>query len=228
MQVEAQEAVMDRMKEVFRMHGASPMASCQLGFPPADFPADAVTLLAPCGAPWGLRYDLRYPFAAWLAHQAALYGTSRLPTHSLACDLWFACVYHADAMRLLSCGAVNFSPLLPLYVAASLPPTHVLITSCCTTQSLLSHLTSSGLCARTSTILCSLAYLLCHPHPVTAPLPVLCRFCMQHMCTLCHTCFVQPACFKTHKLCCACCIPSLPQELACDFSLHHVWQVQST
>lgn len=63
---------MERIKEVFRMHGASAMASSDLGFVPADFPADAVSLLAPCGDLWGLRYDLRYPFASWLAHQAAL------------------------------------------------------------------------------------------------------------------------------------------------------------
>ena len=75
LQIDVQEDVTERMKEVFRMHGASAMASSDLGFVPADFPADAVTLLAPCGDLWGLKYDLRYPFAAWLAHQAALLST---------------------------------------------------------------------------------------------------------------------------------------------------------
>ena len=75
-QVEAQEVVMGAMKEVFHLHGATPMASTGLGIAPLDFPADAVSMLAADGSPWGLRYDLRYPFAAWLARQAALPGTS--------------------------------------------------------------------------------------------------------------------------------------------------------
>ena len=72
---------MERIKEVFRMHGASAMASSDLGFVPADFPADAVSLLAPCGDLWGLRYDLRYPFASWLAHQAALLNAGKPVAH---------------------------------------------------------------------------------------------------------------------------------------------------
>ena len=60
------------------MHGATAMASSDLGFVPADFPGDAVSLVAPCGDLWGLRYDLRYPFASYLAHQAALLGTGKL------------------------------------------------------------------------------------------------------------------------------------------------------
>ncbi|KAL0052345.1 hypothetical protein WJX82_000639 [Trebouxia sp. C0006] len=76
LQVEAQEAVMEGMKEVFCLHGATPMASTGVGIAPLDFPPDAVSMLAADGSPWGLRYDLRYPFAAWLARQAALLGTS--------------------------------------------------------------------------------------------------------------------------------------------------------
>ncbi len=67
---------MEGVKEVFRLHGATAMASRGVGIAPPDFPPDAVSLLAPDGSPWGLRYDLRYPFAAWLARQAALLGTS--------------------------------------------------------------------------------------------------------------------------------------------------------
>lgn len=75
-QVDAQESVIDGIKEVFKMHGATAMASSDLGFVPVDFPGDAVSLLAPCGDLWGLRYDLRFPFASWLAHQAAI-GNSK-------------------------------------------------------------------------------------------------------------------------------------------------------
>lgn len=75
-QVEAQELVVDVMKEVFRLHGATPMASTGVGVAPAVWAPDAVSLLAPDGAPWGLRYDLRHPFVAWLARQAALLTTS--------------------------------------------------------------------------------------------------------------------------------------------------------
>lgn len=78
-QVDAQEGVLDKIKEVFRLHGATAMASSDLGFVPADFPGDAVSLLTPCGDLWGLRYDLRFPFASWLAHQAALLGSGKLP-----------------------------------------------------------------------------------------------------------------------------------------------------
>ena len=73
---------MDIIKEVFRQHGATPMASSGVGMAPPDFPAEAVTLLAPDGSCWGLRYDLRYPFAAWLARQAALLGTGKLSAWS--------------------------------------------------------------------------------------------------------------------------------------------------
>ena len=68
---------MEGMKEVFRLHGATPMASTGVGMAPLDWAPDAVTLLAPCGDPWGLRYDLRYPFVTWLAHQATLLGSSK-------------------------------------------------------------------------------------------------------------------------------------------------------
>ena len=80
---------MEGMKEIFRLHGASPMASTAVGIAPTDFPSDAVTLLAPDGSPWGLRYDLRYPFAAWLARQATLLGTSA-PLY-LCATIHFAC-----------------------------------------------------------------------------------------------------------------------------------------
>ena len=68
---------MEGTKEVFRLNGATPMASTGVGIAPLDFPPDAVSMLASDGSPWGLRYDLRYPFAAWLARQAALLGTSK-------------------------------------------------------------------------------------------------------------------------------------------------------
>lgn len=87
-QVEAQELVVDGMKMVFRLHGAAPMASTGVGIAPpmastgvgiAEWAPDAVSLLAPCGDLWGLRYDLRYPFVGWLARQASLLTTSTPP-----------------------------------------------------------------------------------------------------------------------------------------------------
>ena len=75
LQLDIQGDVKDLIKYVVRMHSSSAMASSDMCFVPADFPADAVTLLAPCGDLWGLKYDLRYPFASWLAHQAALLST---------------------------------------------------------------------------------------------------------------------------------------------------------
>ena len=80
---------MEGMKEVFRLHGATPMASTGVGMAPADWAPDAVTLLAPCGDPWGLRYDLRYPFVAWLARQATLLGSSK-PLPYLSCTNCFS------------------------------------------------------------------------------------------------------------------------------------------
>ena len=87
-QVEAQELVVDGMKMVFRLHGAAPMASTGVGIAPplAEWAPDAVSLLAPCGDLWGLRYDLRYPFVAWLARQASLLTTSK--PHLSACHIW--------------------------------------------------------------------------------------------------------------------------------------------
>lgn len=74
--MEAEDLVIDSMKEVFGLHGATPMASIGVGVAPIDWAPDAVSLLGPCGEPWGLRYDLRYPFVAWLARQASLLTTS--------------------------------------------------------------------------------------------------------------------------------------------------------
>ena len=84
LQVEAQDLVVDGMKEVFGLHGASPMASTGMGVAPADWAPDAVSLLGPCGDPWGLRYDLRHPFVAWLARQASLLTTSTCDVHPLS------------------------------------------------------------------------------------------------------------------------------------------------
>lgn len=74
--MEAEDLVIEGMKEVFGLHGATPMASMGVGVSPVDWAPDAVSLLGPCGEPWGLRYDLRYPFVAWLARQASLLTTS--------------------------------------------------------------------------------------------------------------------------------------------------------
>lgn len=82
--MEAQDLVVDAMKEVFGLHGATPMASKGVGVAPADWAPDAVSLLGPCGDPWGLRYDLRHPFVAWLACQASLLTTSTSCMHPLS------------------------------------------------------------------------------------------------------------------------------------------------
>ena len=87
---------MGAVKEVFHLHGATPMASTGLGVAPLDFPADAVSMLAADGSPWGLRYDLRYPFAAWLARQAVL------PSTSMSCCFCF-CMCCAVLSSHVSC-----------------------------------------------------------------------------------------------------------------------------
>jgi translation initiation factor 2-alpha kinase 4 len=51
----------------WRARGAAETASAGLGYCPPDAPPDAVRLLDAAGAMLALRYELRAPFAAWLA-----------------------------------------------------------------------------------------------------------------------------------------------------------------
>lgn len=48
------------------------MSSTSLGLSHAALPRDAVRFLAPSGAQMALRYEVRYPLAAWFAQQAAM------------------------------------------------------------------------------------------------------------------------------------------------------------
>ncbi len=43
-----------------------------MGFPYRGLPRDAARFLSPAGVQVAMRYELRYPFAAWVAQQAAL------------------------------------------------------------------------------------------------------------------------------------------------------------
>ncbi|KAK9811583.1 hypothetical protein WJX72_006503 [[Myrmecia] bisecta] len=70
-QVDVQDMIMDVLKGVFSLHGAVPIASSEVGYASAEVPQDAARMLAPNGAQLALRYELRYPLAAWLARQAA-------------------------------------------------------------------------------------------------------------------------------------------------------------
>ncbi|KAI8469455.1 MAG: hypothetical protein J3K34DRAFT_459347 [Monoraphidium minutum] len=72
--VSVRDAVARVVHDVFRSHSAVPVASNVVGIAHAGLPRDAVRLLAPSGAQISLRYESRYPFAVWLAQQAALAG----------------------------------------------------------------------------------------------------------------------------------------------------------
>jgi hypothetical protein len=67
-----EEEVVKVIKEVAGLHGAVQMGSSPLGLSHLGLPRDAVRLLAPSGAVVALRYEVRYPLAAWFAQQAAL------------------------------------------------------------------------------------------------------------------------------------------------------------
>ncbi|KAK9906778.1 hypothetical protein WJX75_007809 [Coccomyxa subellipsoidea] len=71
LQVSARNAVVDAIERVFEVHGAVPMDSSDVGFCPIDAPADIAAMLSTSGAQLAMRYELRAPFAAWLARQAA-------------------------------------------------------------------------------------------------------------------------------------------------------------
>lgn len=60
------------VKEVAGLHGAVQMGSAPLGLSHLGLPRDAVRLLAPSGVVVALRYEVRYPLAAWYVQQAAL------------------------------------------------------------------------------------------------------------------------------------------------------------
>lgn len=60
------------VKEAAGLHGAVQMSSAMLGLSHLGMPRDAVRFLAPSGAVVALRYEVRYPLAAWFAQQAAL------------------------------------------------------------------------------------------------------------------------------------------------------------
>lgn len=52
-------------------YGVGCMHACmQVGLVHAGMAGDAVRLMAPTGALLSMRYELRYPFAQWLAQQA--------------------------------------------------------------------------------------------------------------------------------------------------------------
>lgn len=71
--MEAQDHVVSLIREVFGRHGAVPMSSASLGYVTAEEAGRgaAAVLLAPCGTRMALRHEMRQPFAAWLARQAA-------------------------------------------------------------------------------------------------------------------------------------------------------------
>lgn len=70
--LDKEEEVVKVVKEVAGLHGAVQMSSAGLGLSHLGLPRDAVRFLAPSGAVVALRYEVRYPLAAWFAQQAAL------------------------------------------------------------------------------------------------------------------------------------------------------------
>lgn len=60
------------VRDVSVLHGAVQLSSSPLGLSHLGLPKDAVRFLAPSGAVVALRYETRYPLAAWYAQQAAL------------------------------------------------------------------------------------------------------------------------------------------------------------
>ena len=63
--------VEEAITSAYSLHGAVPMASSTLGACPSEPPRNAALLLSPDGPRLALRYDMRVPFAAWLARRAA-------------------------------------------------------------------------------------------------------------------------------------------------------------
>lgn len=74
--LELNEVVTKAVRDVAVLHGAVQMSSAPLGLSHLGLPRDAVRFLAPSGAVVALRYEVRYPLAAWFAQQAALAGGS--------------------------------------------------------------------------------------------------------------------------------------------------------
>jgi len=70
--LDKEEEVIKVVREVAGLHGAVQMSSAPLGLSHLGLPRDAVRVLSPSGAVLALRYEVRYPLAAWFAQQAAL------------------------------------------------------------------------------------------------------------------------------------------------------------
>lgn len=70
--LDKEEEVVKVVRDVATLHGAVHMSSAPLGLSHLGLPRDAVRFLAPSGAVVALRYEVRYPLAAWFAQQAAL------------------------------------------------------------------------------------------------------------------------------------------------------------
>jgi hypothetical protein len=70
--LDKEDDVVKVVKDVAGLHGAVQMSSALLGLSHLGLPRDAVRFLAPSGAVVALRYEVRYPLAAWFAQQAAL------------------------------------------------------------------------------------------------------------------------------------------------------------
>lgn len=70
--LDKEDEVVKVVRDVTALHGAVQMSSAPLGLSHLGLPKDAVRFLAPSGAVIALRYEVRYPLAAWFAQQAAL------------------------------------------------------------------------------------------------------------------------------------------------------------
>lgn len=80
-QVEAQQAVTEAITAVCSSHGAVHMASTTVGACPAEPPRNAAVLLSSDGPRLAIRYDLRTPFASWLASRSASGCVESFPAH---------------------------------------------------------------------------------------------------------------------------------------------------
>ncbi|KAG1662775.1 hypothetical protein FOA52_006801 [Chlamydomonas sp. UWO 241] len=69
--VRVQDRVVKAMRSVFELHGATAKASCVLGYAGRGLPQGAVRALTPAGGLLSARYEMRPPFASWLASHAA-------------------------------------------------------------------------------------------------------------------------------------------------------------
>jgi hypothetical protein len=70
--LDKEEDVVKVVKDVAVLHGALQTSSAMIGLSHLGLPRDAARFLAPSGAVVALRYEMRYPLAAWFAQQAAL------------------------------------------------------------------------------------------------------------------------------------------------------------